>query len=201
MSGALNSLLRQGPPPTPPGGPQQGSSVPDAPQGAPPGAAPGGGGNPLAALLQGGGAQGGVPGQGGPPAPSHAQTVAALTHLQAVQKSMDGLSRLPGIGKENIRPAIFDSIAELLSQRLFTLPQVMTEIKSIPSDPPGQRNWVLTHLRQISEAQKQLLMDHAQGSPGTGDLASELANSQMDPSQSHTDMMGSVADHYSGRRR
>lgn len=164
----------------------------------PPMAAPGGGGGPLAGLLQQGG---GAPAQAGPPAPSHAQTVAALTHLQAVQKQMDALSRLPGIGKENVRPQIFDSIAELLSQRMFTLPQVMTEIKTIPADPPGQRNWVLAHLRQISEAQKQILMDHAQGNPGTGDLPTELAASQQDPAKSHTDMMGELVGHYSGRRR
>lgn len=160
-------------------------------------AAPGGGASPLAGLLQ----QGQAPTQAGPPAPSHAQTVAALTHLQVVQKQMDALSRLPGIGKENIRPAIFDSIAELLSQRMFTLPQVMTEIKTIPADPPGQKNWVLTHLRQTSEAQKQILMDHAQGNPGTGDLPTELAASQQDPAKSHTDMMGELVGHYAGRRR
>jgi hypothetical protein len=198
---ALNSLLRQGPPPTPAGGPRLGSAVPDMPQGpvgpapatAPP---PGAGGNPLAGLLQGGGA----PAQR--PAPTHTQTVAALTHLQAVQRTMAKLSRLPGIGKQNIRPDIFDATADLMGRAMLTLPQVMNELKNIPADPPGQKQWVLQHLNDVMEAQHQILNDHAQAFPGSGDFATEMANlpPQVAP-QSHIEMMGDVANHYVGKRR
>jgi hypothetical protein len=128
--------------------------------------------------------------------------VAALTHLQAMQRTMAKLSRLPGIGKENIRPAIFDASADLLGRAMLSLPQVMNEIKSIPADPPGQKQWVLQHLNDVMEAQRQILSDHAQAFPGSGDFATEMANlpPQVAP-QSHVEMMGDVANHYVGKRR
>lgn len=201
MPGALNTLLREGPPPTPPGGAgQQPIPVkPVIPQPGPPPAAPTSApaGSPLAGLLA---QQQGQPQQ--KPAPNQQQTVAALMHLTAVQKEMEKLSNLPGIGKENIRPEIFDTTAELMGRGLFTLPQVMNEIKTIPSDPPGQRNWVMTHLRNVVLAQKQILADHAQAFPGTGDAQGEVAASAQpyDP-DSHADLMKSLATHYSGRKR
>lgn len=207
MPGALNSLLRQGPPETPAGGPRPtGGAIPVQPVAPPPGPAPAAptsapapSPNALASLLQGGAGPGQLPQR---PTPNHQQTVAALVHLQAVQKAMDGLSRLPGLGKENIRPEIFDATADLMGQGMFTLPQVMNEIKAIPADPPGQKQWVLQHLQQISAAQKQILMDHAQGNPGSGDFATEMANLPAgDDSGSHVDTMKSVVDHYSTRRR
>ena len=151
--------------------------------------------NPLAALLR----QRAAPIQ--KPAPTHAQTVAALMHLSAVQEML-GLTQLPELGKANIRPEIYDATAELMAQGLVTLPQVMTEIRNIPADPPGQRTWVTTHLRNIALAKEQILSDHAQAFPGNGDVQSEMASiPPQDQSVSHVDNMKSIVNHYSGRRR
>lgn len=200
MPGALNSLLRDGPSTPPSTGPQQPIPIRAVPpQPGPPPAAPTSApsASPLAGLLQQQQAQ-----QAQKPAPNQQQTVAALVHLTAVQKEMEKLANLPDIGKENIRPEIFDVTAELMGRGLFTLPEIMNEIKTIPSDPPGQRVWVMTHLKNASLAQKQILADHAQAFPGTGDAAGEVAASPIDyDPDTHTDVMRDLAAHYSGRRR
>lgn len=211
MPGALDSLLANGsaggsngagapnamPVDNTPSGPD-----PDPSQGAAaaltsqPGAA--GPSNPAAGLMQ----PGGQPGQPQQPAQrppmSHAHTVAVLNHLQAFTSQFKRLSRNPKLGKENIRPEIFYATADLMGEGWITLPQVMNEIKSLPTDPPGQKKWVLQHLANTMVARSQVLADHAvSGPPPSGNFQQEQTNFTP-KSDAHANLMSEVARNYKG---
>lgn len=139
------------------------------------------------------------PGQ--PPKLSHAQTTAVLFHLQSVGKQLQRLATNPGLGKENIRPAIFDATADMLGQGLFTLPQLMNEIKSLPTDPPGQKKWVMQHLQNIPLAMHQVLDDHRQTAPpGSGNFGQEAQTFAPggEAAPAHSELMSQVAQAYKG---
>lgn len=131
---------------------------------------------------------------------SHQMTVAAITHFQAVKKQLTRLAANPGLGKENIRPAIFNATADLLGEGFFTLPQLMNEIKSLPVDPPGQKKWVMQHLSNVTLAQHQVLDDHRANAQGSGDFASEAQG--FAPvgvgAPVHSDLMSQVSRAYKG---
>jgi hypothetical protein len=131
----------------------------------------------------------------GQPSPSHEQTSAALWHLHEVQRYMGALLARPGVGTTNMRPAIFDAVSKMLADGLFTLPQLMNELKSLPADPKGQKQWIVQHLTHARQAQLQILNDHRQTAQGTGDWASEQAANP--PSgREHLDIMNDLRSHY-----
>ena len=131
------------------------------------------------------------------PPMSHEMTVAAITHFQAVTKQLKQIAANPGLGRENIRPKIFNAIASLLGDGFFTLPMVMNEIKTLPTDPVGQKQWVMTHLMNAQMAQKQVIQDHRDSQQGTGDYQSEAQN--FTPStRVHADMMSELSRNYKG---
>lgn len=133
---------------------------------------------------------------------SHQMMVAAITHFQAVKKQLMRLATNPGLGKENIRPAIFNATADLLGEGFFTLPQLMNEIKSLPVDPPGQKKWVMQHLSNVTLAQQQVLDDHRATAQGTGNFAADAQQNPTAPvgvgAPVHSDLMSQVSRAYKG---
>lgn len=215
MPGAMESLLANGSP-----GGSNGAGAPNAigMDNAPSGGAqdPGAGvasaltaSQPMPQGLPGGGPAAGLmaPQQAGPqqgpqppqqrPTISHAQTVATLNHLQAFQSQFKRLAKNPKLGKENIRPEIFNATADLIGEGWITLPQVMNEIKSLPIDPPGQKKWVMQHLANTMVARSQILADHAASNPPMPSMADQQAR-YVPKSNAHADLMSEVARNYKG---
>lgn len=130
----------------------------------------------LAGVMQGGGAGGppatpaGPPGAGPQgmqqtPAPSHEETIAGLHHFTSVMKPLAKMSKNPQLGKENIQGDILDGIAGLMANGVMSLPEAMNIIRTIPQDPPAQRNWVMQHLRQAGMARDNLLEHYSAAGP------------------------------------
>lgn len=136
----------------------------------------------------------------GQPSPSHEQTSAALWHLHEVQRYLEPLLHRPGTGKENMRPAIWDAVSKMLADGLFTLPQLMEQLKTLPPDPRGQKQWIVQHVMHARQAQMQILNDHRQTNPGTGDWATEQA-AHPPSGRDHTDIMGDLRSHYQAMGR
>lgn len=160
---------------------------------------------------QGGGAPGGPPAGGPPggpsqqPAPNHAQTVATVRHLGEFLKHWKDLASDPGLGTKNMRGRIYDMMADVMGEGLVTLPQVMSELKSVPMEPLEQKKWIETHLKNSVAAIGQVLNHHAAGFPGVGPWAVEKLKVQAAANQNdqHADLMGQVAGVYGakGKRR
>ncbi len=126
-----------------------------------------GGGSVQSLLQQPGGAPGGAPGAG-PPAPSHEQTAAALYHLNEFQRQWKKLLDIPDIGKKDIKGDVLEMMADVMGEGLVTLPQVMNELKQLPTDALGQRQWVEEHFKKAQQAAVAILTHHAQAFPRTG---------------------------------
>lgn len=163
-------------------------SMPPLPQetaGGPPQAAPGAGP--------------GAP-QQPPPQLSHQQAVAALRHFSAISRQLEVILQNPDLGKVDQKSNIIDGTTKLVASRIITPGQAVQQLSSVPADPLMQRKWVQQHFQQSMLAMNAVLDHHAQGSPGSGDLAHELSRSTSKP-DAHMDDMSAIHAHYQGGKR
>ena len=150
----------------------------------------------LAAMAQGpqapvAGIQPQQPGQ--PPQPiGKDQVVAALHHFGAVQKQMSKILKIPTLGKSNARPAIADATAQLMIDKIRSLPEAMNALKLVPNDPGEQKAWVMTAVQNAQAAEKKIVQDYITQGPGPEPESEHGAWSQ----DNHKTHMDSVMSHY-----
>lgn len=145
-----------------------------------------------AALGQGGPAP--QPGQPqvpqAPPAPTHAQTVAALRHFQAIVSELRTLASNPDLGKSDIRDAFIDGMTKLVADRMVAPPQAVQQLSTIPDKPLDQKKWVMTHMQQTLQARDAVLVHHAAA------FAGQPAQEAPDADQHMQDISGMMQQHY-----
>ena len=157
--------------------------------------------NPLQAAGQSmpaGGAPG-MPQQGmqqQAPAPSHAQTVAALRHFDATRRTLEGLMKNPNIGKTDIKSAFIDGMVKMVSTHIMKPAEAVTVLASVPRDPQGQRKWVQTHYQATMKAEDTVLAQHAATAQSSGDFATDDASTPRANPDNHTDDMAGLMGHY-----
>lgn len=134
------------------------------------------------------------------PAPSHEQTVAALRHFGSIQAEVKTLLDNPQLGKSTIKSEIIDGVTKLVSDRIISPAQAVIQLSSVPDDPLQQRKWLEQQMATVSTAQNHILEDHRTSTPGTGDVAGEMAAAGYDPDK-HVQIMDGVMSHYKGRKR
>jgi hypothetical protein len=121
-------------------------------------------GNPLARI---------APQLGGalqkPPAPTKAQTTAAVQRFSAIQSAMRVVMEDKDFGKSNIRPVLLDEASKLLGTKLLSLPEVMNSIKDLPDDPIEQKSFVQNIYNSAQKAESSVL-DHHGAAVATGML-------------------------------
>ncbi len=140
-----------------------------------------------------GGSQGGAQAQQQPPAPTHAQTVAALRHFDALRKELTGLLKNPDCGKSNIRSAIIDGTTKLVSERMLEAGEAVQQLGTVPDRPYDQRKWLEQHLMAANQASVAVLQHHrmafgGQEAPPGGDY---------DP-DNHLNAMSGLMQNYKG---
>ena|ERR1700680_1179360 len=139
-----------------------------------------------------------------PPPPTREQIIATIKHFQAVKKQFMPIAMNTGLGKENLRPKIFDATATLLGQGIFTLPQAINGTKDLPADPPGQKKWVLQHLQNIQQAELMILDHYSSGPPEIPQMPGQQPMQQPgEPNiapgaRLHSDIMSEIARNYKG---
>ncbi len=147
---ALNSLVTQ------PGNTQppqvQGTSGSDQASGA---------GIPMQSAQGGQGPQGqGIP-QQGQQGPSYHETLAMLQHMSFFRRRWAAMLQEPEIGTKNVRPEVHELMADALSDDYVSLPDVMGQLKTLPTDPLEQKQWIEQHVQQNDKAMLMLLQYHA----------------------------------------
>ena len=178
---SLNALIGQ---------PQGGGSPP---------AQTGSSGSAETSPLQGAIQQGGPQGQGGPPpAPDHKTTVAAIRHINAFDQRWRALLADPGIGTKSIRPKVYEVMADLMGDGYCTLPQSLTLLKSFPTDPLEQKQWLEKHVAQDEKAIEVLLDHHAAAFPRNGD--EPVPPDPGDLGDDHLQSMDALAQGFSRRQ-
>ena len=148
---------------------------------------------------------GGIPQAGAPqppPPPTHQETVAALQHITAFDKRWKDMLADPGAGTQSLRTKFYDATADLMGDGYCTLPQVLSLLKTFPSDPLEQKQWLQKHIQTDETAMTTLLAHHAMGAQGQlqPDLQSDMAANP--PAKSgplandHLGMMSTLANRY-----
>jgi hypothetical protein len=138
-----------------------------------------------------------VEGGGGAPAnapapPTHAQTVAALRHFDAIKNELMTLMKIPNFGKTDIKSQVIDGMTKLVSERIMPATQAVIQLSQLPTDPAQQKKWVQTTLAQAQQAEQAILVHHAQGFAGQGP---QPAPSRDD----HMETMSGLHAQYGGR--
>lgn len=156
---------------------------PPMPQGQPQG------GNPLAQL---------APQQQQPqqPAPTRAQTIAAVHQFGQIKQAMVPILDDPNLGMKNIRPKLLDSFSKLLASKTLTLPEIMKAVKALPDDPVQQKQFVEKIYTDNDKAQMMVLGHHAMGPQQPQGSPEPEAWSQ----DNHANQMAGLVQQYGGQR-
>ncbi len=121
---------------------------------------------------QGGGAPQGA--QGAMQPPSHHETVAILDHISAYDRHWREILEDPDVGVSSVRKKLYDAMADLMNDDYATLPQTLQLLKSFPTEPLEQKQWLEKHIQTDEQAMRAVLDHHAQGSP-PGSFQDEMA--------------------------
>lgn len=127
------------------------------------------------------------------PAPTRAQTTAAVQRFSAIQQALKPILADPKLGKENVRPDVLDAGSRLLGTKLISLPQLMQVLNDFPSDPLDQR----TKVQQIYSSAQQAeaaVLDHHGAAIVAGKLPPD-GGDQYD-SENHDKLMDGLLGHY-----
>lgn len=119
--------------------------------------------------------QGGAPQAGSFQMPNHQETAAVLQHISAFDRQWRDILGDPDIGKGSVRGRILDAMADLMGDGYCSLPQTMSLLKSLPTDPLEQKQWLEQHIQNDEKAMVAVLQHHAAGAPPPGDWKSEMA--------------------------
>lgn len=147
-------------------------------------------------LQQGGAPQ---PQQAAPPPPTHAQTVAALRHFDAVKGELATLLNNPALGRSDIKSQIIDGTTKLVSDRIISAATAVQQLSQVPTDPLQQRKWLQSLMQQTKQAENVVLDHYGQGNPSLAPTPAEVGR---DPGQrdDHMDHMSALMQSYRGGR-
>lgn len=145
------------------------------------------------ALQQSGPPMAGTPGNAArPPAPTHAQTVAALRHFDAIKGELTTILKNPALGRSDVKSQIIDGVAKLVSERMISPGQAVIQLSQVPTDPLQQRKWIQTQMMQAVQAERGIIAHHAIGFAGQGP---EPTPGRDD----HMDTMAALQSNYGGK--
>jgi len=130
---------------------------------------------------------------GGMQAPSHQETVALLQHLSAFRRRWQQIADDPEIGTKNVRPQIYEMMADMMGEGYASLPEAMGLLKTIPQAPLEQKQFIEKHIQNDDQAMNAVLQHHAQTEGPLGDFATENAKLEADGGDRASLVNGAVA--------
>ncbi len=135
-----------------------------------------------------------------PPPPTHAQTVAALRHFDAVRRELEIIAKDPALGKSSVKSKIIDGVTRLVAGNIMQVTQAVDELAKVPSEPLLQRKWVKTMLMQAQQAENGILDHYGATSPHMGTVAEHFAATKdISHPDDHHDHMNALAANFRGR--
>jgi hypothetical protein len=142
------------------------------------------------------------PGQPGaqpmPAPPTHAQTVAALRHFDAIKGALAPLLQDPALGKSNMKMPIIDAVTKLVSERIISAATAVDQLSKVPSDPSLQRKALQNMMQQAMQAENGVLDHYGQGNPSLGEVAQHFAANKGGSRDDHMEHMKALNANYSG---
>src|ERR1019366_1241346 len=138
--------------------------------------------------------------QQAPPAPTHAQTVAALRHFTALKQELTVLLKNPDLGKADMKSAIIDGVTKLVADRIVPPAAAVQKLAMVPDTPFQQKKWIEQDYAQVTQAENSVLDHHRAQAIGTGNFQLENELHQSNPDNHLQDIQGMMASHYSGQQ-
>jgi hypothetical protein len=128
------------------------------------------------------------------PAPSHAQTVAALRHFQIFLQMEKGWLDNPELGRTDFKDNFIEQFTKLVADRIATPVQAIQTLATVPERPFQQRQWVQDNYNKNLQARDIVLSHHAQAFAGQGP--------QPAPDQDNhiSDISSMMSGHYGGNQ-
>jgi hypothetical protein len=123
------------------------------------------------------------------PAPTHAQTVAALRHFTAIGQELRSLLSNPDLGRASIRDAARDGAIKLVANRILTAPQAVTMLADFPDKPLDQKKWAIQQWNQLQQARVAVLAHHGAAYAGQGEMPTPNGDN-------HATDIGGLMGHY-----
>lgn len=149
-------------------------------------------------LMQGGAGQAGpAPVQGQPqqqpqqPAPTHAQTVAAMRHFSEINNEFMPLLQSPELGKADMKSGIIDAVTKLVAGRIVPPGAAVQQLAGVPSNPREQKQWLAQLFQQNQQAAAVILEQHRRAFAGQPDNPNDIYNAD-----NHGDHINGVMSHY-----
>lgn len=115
-----------------------------------------------------------------PAPPTHAQTVAALRHFDAIKGELKTLWDDPALGKSDVKKQAIDGVAKLVAERFMSAADAVIQLSQFPTDPLQQRKFVQKQLLQVHQAEQGILAHHAAGFAGQGPQPTPSSDNHMD---------------------
>lgn len=134
-----------------------------------------------------------------PAPPTHAQTIAALRHFEAVKDSLVTVLRDPAVGKSDVKSQIIDGVTRLVAERMLTPSQAVVQLSQVPSDPLQQRKWLQTQLAQTVTAENVVLDHYGHGNPSLHDVESHVSTMDHGKIDDHLNHMAALHANYSSK--
>jgi len=124
------------------------------------------------------------------PAPSHAQTVAALRHFQIFMEMEKNWLNNPELGKSDFKDQFIEAYTKLVADRIATPVQAIGSLAQVPERPFQQRQWVQDAYNKNVQARDIVLAHHAQAYAGQGPQQAPNPDNHM------ADIQGMMSSHY-----
>lgn len=132
-----------------------------------------------------------------PPAPTHAQTVAALRHFDAIKNELKTLLSNPALGKSDIKSAVIDGASKLVADRIISPANAVIQLSQVPTDPIQQRKALQQQMAQTVQAEQNIVEHHRNTNLGSGDWATEAQQHNTNP-DNHLQDMAALTQNYGG---
>lgn len=129
------------------------------------------------------------------PAPTHAQTMAALRHFDAIRTQLQKALRDPDVGKSNIRRRITDGMAELVADRVMTPDIAVKTLTDVPDVPFQQKQWLIGQYKAALQAEVMILAHHGAAHQG---VPEHMIDQRADPER-HLEDIAAVRQMFGGR--
>lgn len=132
------------------------------------------------------------------PRPSLEQTMAGIHYFDSLMREFKAIANDPGLGKMNMRSRVFDALANMMGDRVLTVPHAMEMVKKLPTDPQQQKVAIQSLMKNAMLAKEKIIDDFRAQGAIEGDPTEVMAQSQWSP-DSHMDHFQSLAAHYGGK--
>lgn len=126
------------------------------------------------------------------PAPSHAQTVAALRHFDAILGQLTTLLKNPDLGKADMKSNIIDGMTKLVADRMIAPTQAVDQLSKVPDRPFDQKKWTQERANETMVARNAIIAHHAAA------FAGAPAEQTPDNSDDHMNVMQSMMQQHYG---